>query len=143
MSRVFVAKHLTHSLWAMTLRWYSFGVWASLAGCAASAPDIDNIAISGFHSEEPERCRPSDVTLDERQVASFFKRAEPIDARTLHDEYDWAPCYLEGTLKYRGKVCTWRVRAGATGEIECPITEQYFGCKSCADLFEEVSRNAE
>lgn len=127
----------------MNLRRGLLGMWGILAGCAASAPDIDNIAISGFHSEEPERCRPSDVTLDERQVASFFKRAEPIDARTLHDEYDWAPCYLEGTLKSRGKVCTWRVRAGATGEIECPITEQYFGCKSCADLFEEASRNAE
>ncbi len=83
MSRVLVAKHLTHSLLSMTLRGYSFGVWASLAGCAASAPDIDNIAISGFHSEEPERCRPSDITLDERQVASFFKRAEPIDARCM------------------------------------------------------------
>ncbi|MEJ5278060.1 hypothetical protein WH299_02145 [Pseudomonas sp. MYb541] len=143
MSRVLVAKHLTHSLLSMTLRGYSFGVWASLAGCAASPPDIDNIAISGFHSEEPERCRPSDVTLDERQVASFFKRAEPIDARTLHDEYDWAPCYLEGTLRFHGEACAWRVRAGATGEIDCPITEQYFGCKSCGDLFEEAGRNAE
>ena len=143
MSRVLVAKHLTHRVLSMTLRWYSFGVWASLAGCAASPPDIDNIAISGFHSEEPERCRPSDVTLDERQVASFFKRAEPIDARTLHDEHDWAPCYLEGTLKYRGKACTWRVRAGATGEIECPATEQYFGCKSCGNLFEQVRLDAE
>lgn len=70
----------------MNLRRGLLGMWGILAGCAASAPDIDNIAISGFHSEEPERCRPSDVTLDERQVASFFKRAEPIDARTLHDE---------------------------------------------------------
>ncbi|MGH8449669.1 hypothetical protein [Pseudomonas sp.] len=120
---------------AMNLRRWSFGTWVLLAGCTVSLPDIDDIAISGFHSEEPERCRPGDVVLDERQVASFFKRAEPIDGRVLHDEYDWAPCYLEGTLKYRGKACTWRVRAGATGEIECPTTEQYFGCKDCGDLF--------
>jgi len=127
----------------MNLRRGLLGVWMILAGRAACAADIDGIAILGFHSEEPERCRPRDVMLDERQVASFFKRAEPIDARTLHDEYDWAPCYLEGTLKYRGKACTWRVRAGATGEIECPATEQYFGCKSCGDLFEQVRLDAE
>lgn len=127
----------------MNLRRGLLGVWVILAGCAACAADIGGIAISGFHSEEPERCRARDVMLDGRQVASFFKRAEPIDGRTLHDEYEWAPCYLEGTLKYHGKTCTWRVRAGATGEIECPATEQYFGCKSCGDLFEEVSRNAE
>ncbi|WP_200904652.1 hypothetical protein [Pseudomonas trivialis] len=114
----------------------SFSVWLLLAGCAAAHSDIDDISISGFHSEEPERCRPSDVALDEQKVVSFFKRAVPIDGRTLHDEYDWAPCYLEGTLSYQGKSCMWRVRAGATAQISCAATEQYFGCKDCADLFE-------
>lgn len=119
----------------MNLRRGLLGIWVILVGCAASPAGIDNIAISGFHSEEPERCRPSDVMLDERQVASFFKRAEPIDARTLHDEYNWAPCYLEGTLRYHGEACAWRVRAGATGEVKCPAAEQYFGCQACGDLF--------
>ena len=115
----------------------SLGLWCLLAGCSQPYQDINGISITRFKSDEPDRCRPSDVPLAERQVASFFKLAERIDGRTLHDDYDWAPCYLEGTLKYQGKVCTWRVRAGATGEIECPATEQYFGCKDCGDLFEE------
>ncbi|OIN49046.1 hypothetical protein BLL37_03530 [Pseudomonas azotoformans] len=127
----------------MSLRRWALGVWVFLAGCTTSPPDIDEIALLGFHSEEPERCRPSDVALDERQVASFFKRAEPIDGGTLHDEYEWAPCYLEGTLKYHGKACVWRVRAGATGEIECPAVEQYFGCKDCVDLFKGLSSGEE
>lgn len=125
----------------MSLRPWLFGVWVILAGCAASPPDIDEVSISNFRSGEPERCRPRDVALDEGEIASFFKRAEPIDGRTLHDEYDWAPCYLEGTLKYRGKACIWRVRAGATGEIECPTTALYFfGCKACGDLFGRSTR---
>lgn len=124
----------------MSLRSALFGVCALLAGCSSSQLDLDDIRISGFHSEEPERCQPSDVALDERQIASFFKRAALIDGRTLHDEFDWAPCYLEGTLKYQQTACVWRVRAGATGEIECPATEQYFGCKDCGDLFEGAAQ---
>lgn len=92
----------------MNLRSWLFGAWVTLAGCAASPPDINEISISDFRSEEPERCRPSDIALDEGKIASFFKRAEPIDGRTLHDEYDWASCYLEGTLNDHGKACTWR-----------------------------------
>ncbi|CRM40766.1 hypothetical protein [Pseudomonas sp. 58 R 12] len=124
----------------MTSARWALGVWMLLAGCASTPRDVEAISIAGFHSEEPERCRPSDVALDERQVAAFFKQAELIDGRTLHDEYDWAPCYLEGTLKYQGKACIWRVRAGATGEIECPATAQYFGCKDCGDVFEGAKK---
>lgn len=55
----------------MSLRSALFGVCALLAGCSSSLLDLDDIRISGFHSEEPERCQPSDVALDERQIASF------------------------------------------------------------------------
>ncbi len=120
----------------MNLRPWLFGVCALFVGCSPSRPVIDDILISSFHSDEPERCRPSDVALDERQVASFFKRAELIDGRTLHDEFEWAPCYLEGTLRYQENACTWRVMAGATGAIKCSASEQYFGCNSCSDFFE-------
>jgi hypothetical protein len=125
---------------AMNLRPLSFGVCVLLAGCSSSHAVIEDILISGFHSDEPERCRPSDVALDERQVASFFNRAEPIDGRTLHDQFDWAPCYLEGTLKYQGNACIWRVRAGATGEVECSASAQYFGCKDCENLFKALKQ---
>lgn len=102
-----------------------------LVGCSP----VSDVSITRFESLEPESCRASDVALDERQITSFFKRAERIDGRTLHDDYEWAPCHLEGTLTYQGKACTWHVRAGHTGEIECPGVQQYFGCKTCYDLF--------
>lgn len=113
----------------------SLSLWVLLVGCAAQYQNIKDVSIAGFQSDEPERCRPSDVSLDERQITSFFERATGIDGRTLHDHYEWAPCYLEGTLNYRGEACTWRVRAGATGEIKCAAQEQYFGCNTCGDLF--------
>jgi hypothetical protein len=110
-----------------------------LAGCAqphaSDSENIEDIVISGFQSQESDSCRPSDVPLDQKQVWSFFQRATSIDSRTLHDNYEWAPCYLEGTLKYRERVCTWQVRAGGIGVIECPAAEQYFACKECDDLF--------
>ena len=109
-----------------------------LVGCSSEHRSIENVSIAGFHSAEPERCRRSDVDLDERQVTSFFERATNIDGRTLHDQYVWAPCYLEGTLNYQGNACKWRIRAGATGELECEAREQYFGCSVCGDLFESA-----
>ncbi|ARB27889.1 hypothetical protein F7R12_00880 [Pseudomonas tolaasii] len=111
-----------------------------IAGCSPAPQDFSEISISRFQSEEPERCRPSDVGLNEQQVVAFFRRAEQIDARTLHNEYDWAPCYLEGKLKFQGQACSWQVRAGATGQIECSTTEQYFGCNDCGDLFKGIKQ---
>ena len=122
----------------------SFGLWPLgllmlLSGCSHSHTsyinNVEDIVISRFQSEEPQSCRPSDVLLDRNQVRDFFQRAATIDSRTLHDRYEWAPCYLEGTLKYQGQACTWQVRAGATGVIECPALEQYFACDECDDLF--------
>ncbi len=110
-----------------------------LAGCAQphtfDSNNLGDIAVSGFQSQEPGSCRPSDVPLDQNQVMSFFQRAITIDSRALHDDYEWAPCYLEGRLKYSGKACTWQVRAGGIGVIACPAAEQYFACKECDDMF--------
>lgn len=113
------------------MRFWPAVVAVLLVGCSP----VSDVSITRFESVEPESCRASDVALDELQIASFFKRAERIDGRTLHDEYNWAPCHLEGTLTYQGKACTWHVRAGHTGEIVCPGVQQYFGCKTCYDLF--------
>jgi hypothetical protein len=121
----------------MTIKAWPIGALLVLAGCTDlhNTPDLESIVISSFQSQEPESCRSSDVPLDPSRVRAFFQRASKIDSRTLHDRYEWAPCYLEGSLKYNGQVCTWQVRAGATGVVQCPSAEQYFTCEECSDLF--------
>src|SRR5450631_617969 len=76
---------------------------------------VSNVYVADFKSEEPQRCRPSDVALSHRQARDFFVRARQVGTRSLHDHYEQAPCYIEGTLRYRARSCAWEIRAGATG----------------------------
>ena len=110
----------------------------ALAPSATMAFDVHKITavyVADFNSEEMERCRPSDVDLSHSQASNFFMRAKRVDKKTLHDHYNYAPCYIEGTLKYKRKPCDWEIRAGATGHITCGKVTEYFACDSCDDLF--------
>ena len=97
--------------------------------------DVTDVYVEDFQSTEMDRCRPSDVPLDNGAAAEFFRRAKLVDGRTLHDHYNYAPCFVEGTLKYHSNSCEWRIRAGATGEIRCGQQERLFACDDCDDLF--------
>lgn len=112
---------------------------ATLLSSSAVALDrqITDLKIVAFRSEAPDQCRKSDVALTAAKAQEFFKRAKQIDARILHDDYDLAPCYLEGTLKWDGKMCDWKIRAGATGHVQCSKHEIYFACEACGDLFDQ------
>lgn len=108
------------------------------ASCATMANDVGRITevyVADFHSDDIEHCRPSDVDLSHGQAREFFMRARRVDLKTLHDHYDYAPCYIEGTLKYGSRSCDWEIRAGATGQITCGKVTEYFACDDCDDLF--------
>ncbi|WP_349962023.1 hypothetical protein [Rhizobium sp. ZPR3] len=107
------------------------------SSAAAYCEQIADLKIVAFRSEEPDRCRVSDVTLSPAKAQEFFKRAKRINAQILHDDYDLAPCYVEGTLKWDGKICDWSIRAGATGRVQCKRQEMYFACETCGDLFNQ------
>jgi hypothetical protein len=114
----------------------------ALVGSSALCPagemqraSITNVFVEDFKSAEPQSCRPSDVPLDHARARDFFQRARKVDYRVIHDHYDVAPCYVEGTLKYRNQACEWRIRAGATAHIRCGKETQYFVCDKCEDLF--------
>lgn len=102
----------------------------------AKGTALTEVYVAEFTSDEPERCRPSDVPLNHRQARLFFLRARQVPYKTLQDHYDIAPCRLEGTLKYRGMACDWTIRPGATGEIRCGKNVRYFACDTCDALFE-------
>ena len=89
-----------------------------------------------FGTDDPKTCPAGEVDLSSTQAKDFFVRAKQIDSRTLHDFYDVAPCYMEGTLKFQGKACTFKIRAGATATITCQKEKEiYFACDDCKDLF--------
>ena len=114
----------------------------TLASCATAAFDtraITEVYVADFHSDDLQHCRPAHVDLSPSQAKEFFTRAKRVDRRTLHDHYNYAPCYLEGTLKYKQNSCNWEIRAGATGHIACGKATEYFACDTCDDLFKPKS----
>jgi hypothetical protein len=97
---------------------------------------IREVYVKDFHSDEPSSCTTLDVDLSHAQALAFFKRAKVLDYKTMVDNYPIAPCYIMGTLKYKGALCDWKIFAGGTGSIKSPSYEWYFACDNCDDLFQ-------
>lgn len=81
--------------------------------------------------------------LTQAQTAAFFNRGKEIDAITMHDNYDWLNCYVEGKLnnKALGFInCTYSIQAGGTANIACGEGKAYlWACDSCDDLLRDVN----
>jgi len=110
-----------------------------VAACSAKAPQptsgVEDLYVDDFHSDDEGDCRPSDVPLGHREAREFFRLARQVTSRELHDHYDFAPCYVTGPVRYRGRPCTFQIRAGATGTITCNHETFDFACDSCDSLF--------
>ena len=116
----------------------SLSLWLLACGSQQQSFDSDRISslyIADFVSDAPEQCRPTDVDLSNIEVTHFFQQAREVEHKTLHDYYNYAPCAIEGTLKYHQQNCNWEVRAGATGHIQCGEVYRYFACDDCEALF--------
>jgi len=111
-----------------------------ITSCSSNAIKIENIKdvyVTDFHSDDARSCKTSDVDLGHREAYIFFNRAKKVTLKILHDHYNYAPCYIEGTLKHNSTPCEWEIRAGATGFIQCEDITQYFACDNCDDLFSQ------
>jgi hypothetical protein len=107
-----------------------------VASCATTRDAaFSNIYVADFHSDAPASCRASDVPRSHGKAQEFFSRAKEVDYKTLHDHYEQAPCYAEGTLTRQGRSCDWRIRAGGTGSVQCGEQKLYFACDTCDGLF--------
>jgi len=76
-------------------------------------------------------------TLTDAQAQQFFAKATAITPEQMHADYDYLPCWVDGTTTRGGARWTWRIRAGGTAEVTPPGGQMTFlGCKSCDDLFQ-------
>ena len=99
---------------------------------------ISDVYVEDFSSDDMEHCRPSNVDLNNHEAEDYFNRAKKVDYSVIHDHYNIAPCFIEGTLKYSNNICEWQIRAGATGYIKCGEDTQYYACDICDGLFNKV-----
>ena len=110
-------------------------IFSSYANAGIRTAEIADVYVADFSSTAPENCRPSDVDLNHSEAKQFFVRSKQVELKIIHDYYNYAPCSIEGTLKYKSKQCNWEIRAGATGHIVCGKKIWHFVCDTCGDLF--------
>lgn len=113
-----------------------FIVLVFFAACSSLENKDDIIVLSvdkaGYEGKAGEFC--SDFNLDKSEVQSFFKRAQIISFKQLHDNYSFLPCFVRGKAQFEKMICDWEIRAGGTGEIMCGEEVYIYGCTSCNDI---------
>lgn len=97
---------------------------------------IEELYVQDFQTTDMSSCSTKDVNLTHAEALTFFQVSKQVNSKAIHDHYDYAPCFVEGTLKYHGVLCDWNIRAGKTGAINCKGEELYFACDECDYLFE-------
>lgn len=97
---------------------------------------ISNIQVTDVGSDgDAQFCR--EFKLKDAEVASYFEKAEEVSFKRFHDELDYLPCFVKGTLQRQGYECEFIIRAGGTAEVFCSGNQQvFYGCTSCDGLFQ-------
>ena len=112
----------------------------NLMACSASLPTKPASGFSGIHIRDVgadqggEFCK--NFTLTNDQVDQYFRLAKEVTFKQLHDQYDYLPCFVKGTLLRQTQACEFSIRAGATAELNCHNDKQFFYvCTQCNNLF--------
>jgi hypothetical protein len=73
-------------------------------------------------------------TLNEKQIKEYFSKANIIDEYKANHEYDWAPCYVRGTMEWDHLEAKWEINALQTAVVRFKNGDVlYFICKGACD----------
>ena len=108
--------------------------------CTHVRNDFDNASISKIGKDSPTSfCQY--FSLTPREVEVFLNASKIIDQKTLHDKYDFLPCYVNGEIDITNgekSRCSFSIRAGGTAELRCENGDNLiYACDTCGDLLRE------
>ncbi|MES2675872.1 MAG: hypothetical protein V4660_16650 [Pseudomonadota bacterium] len=110
------------------------------AVCASQTIKFSGANVTTRGSDEPDSfCQ--NFNLTNQEVLTFFTRAKEVSAKEIHDQYDYLPCYVKGTIALKDssstlRGCTFHIRGGGTAELACDNEEiKLYVCKTCNNLF--------
>lgn len=113
-------------------------VVATVTACASTEKrSFDNVRLTGFGSDRPDSLCEN-FRLTQAQAGQFLNRVRPINARQMHDHYNYLPCFVKGTVTRIGQsheICDLIIRAGGTVELSCEGGQTYlYACDTCDEL---------
>ncbi|MCG6968220.1 MAG: hypothetical protein LJE85_00500 [Gammaproteobacteria bacterium] len=131
--------HHRHKLLPMAL--IAVVIGCQLASPATKAKQAEGIVVSNVvvteTGSDEKNAFCSSFRMTHEQVTTYFKEAEQVTHKIIHDQYDWLPCYVRGELVYQKKPFKFEIRAGGTAYIEAIDSDLviWFACKGCDKLF--------
>jgi len=95
----------------------------------------EEIKILGFASDK-KGAFCEDFRLTTEQVRTFFKKAKKITSFEVHNEFQWLPCYVYGSIIDNGQKYEWEIRLIGICKLVTPTGEiVWLGCKNCDEIF--------
>lgn len=115
----------------------------SVTACASQTAKFSDAKITGAGSDKPNSlCQ--NFQLTDQEAVTFFTKAKQVSAIEIHDQYDYLPCYVKGTIAIKKAsspqkaICDFNIRAGGTAELTCNNEETvFYGCKTCDKLLQD------
>jgi hypothetical protein len=98
------------------------------------ASKVPRFVITGHGSDKPDPICKADLTTTD--IKEFFDKAKPITAQTMHDDYNYMSCWVEGKTITPSGTATWKIHPIGVAEVTLPDhTQQLLGCNTCDELF--------
>ncbi|MCP4456574.1 MAG: hypothetical protein GY816_00885 [Cytophagales bacterium] len=111
-----------------------FPIVLLIFSCAANNKGITNIDVKETGTESGgEFCNK--FSLSNLQATELIKASREVEINEFHNNYEYLPCFVKGSLNMGVKECNFTIRAGGTVEITCTDNTGYiFVCDSCEHL---------
>ena len=108
-----------------------------IQGCTSTTSKITNIQVLEKGADSSIAfCK--DFSLTSKQAIDFFKRSREVEINEFHNNYEYLPCYVKGTLNKNNKECKFTIRAGGTAELTCNDKTGYlYVCDSCDHILRD------
>lgn len=128
---------------------------ASVGACSASEPTAQDFRkalgkdykvtdiSSGITSGDENAAKLCQgFTMSEKGIRTFLSRAKSVSDAQIHDEFDWAPCFVKARLTNAEHAAVLEIRASGIGSVTIengPLTK--LGCAAeCDEILSEKSK---
>lgn len=113
----------------------ALGAMLACASPAAALEGLSDVHVRKVGADEAGAfC--ADFLLSNRAAALSLEQSARVTQEQYLQQFDFLPCYVQGTARLDDAPVTWEMRAGGNGTITTADGEVlYLGCESCAQTF--------
>jgi hypothetical protein len=114
------------------MRGLALGAMIVSASPALSYEGLRDVHVLKVAADEPGAfC--ADFLLSKRQAALSLEQSSRVTQEQYLQQFEFLPCYVQGTARLGGGLVQWEMRAGGNGTITTADGEViYLGCEDCA-----------